>query len=144
MRITASTGIFFISPIASIDDDLADRHVRVEELRVGRRDHDVGVGDPVEAAAGADAVDRGDDRLPHVVVPRREVEVELLDRLAVALHALAVGRDLGHVDAGLERAALTRVHDHAHLGIGVERAPRDLELVAHQRVHRVRAGRAGC
>ena len=28
-----------------------------------RRDHDVGVGHPVEGAAGAEAVDRGDDRL---------------------------------------------------------------------------------
>ena len=91
----------------------------------------------MEAAARADAVDRGDHRLPHLVVPRGEVEVELLDRLAVALHALAVGRDLVHVDAGLERAALAGVHDHAHLGIGVERAPRELELVAHVRAHRV-------
>ena len=79
-----------------------------------------------------------------LVLPRREVQVEVLDRLAVALHADTVARDLAHVDAGLERAALAGVHDDAHLGIVVERAPRDLELVAHVRVHRVELRRAGC
>ena len=40
--------------------DLADRHMGIEELCVRRTDHDVRIRDPVEAAAGADAVDRGD------------------------------------------------------------------------------------
>ena len=116
---------------------LTDRHVRVEELRVRRGDHDVGVGDPVEPATRADPVDRRDHRLPHLVLPGREVQVELLHRLAVPPHALAVGGDLVHINTGLERAPLTRVHDHPHVGIGIERAPRDLELVTHARVHRV-------
>ncbi len=34
---------------------LAHRDVRVEELCVGSGDHDVGLGHPVEATAGADA-----------------------------------------------------------------------------------------
>ena len=85
----------------------------------------------------AEAVDRGDHRLPHLLVPRGEVEVPVLDRVAVALHALAVGGDLGDVDAGLERPALAGVDDHPHLGIGVELLPRHRELVAHLRRHRV-------
>ena len=66
------------------------------------------------------------------LVPRGEVQVEVLDRLAVALHAHAVGGDLGDVDAGLERAPLAGVHDHPHLGVGVELRPRQRELVAHR------------
>ena len=89
------------------------------------------------AAARADAVHRGDHRLPHVVLPCGEAEGPLLDRLAVALHPLAVGGELGDVDAGLERAPFTGVHDHPDFGVGVEGLPRDLELVAHQRAHRV-------
>ena len=134
---TASTGILRMQADGLDGDDLADRDVRVEELRVGRGDHDVGVGDPVEAAAAADAVDRGDHRLPHLLVPRREVQIEVGDAVVVALHALAVGGDLGDVDTGLERAAVAGVHDDPHLGIVVELDPRIGELVAHQRVHRV-------
>ena len=52
---------------------------------------------------------------------------------AVALHADAVGGDLGDVDAGLERPALAGVDDHPHLGVGVELLPRVGELVAHLR-----------
>ena len=117
--------------------DLPDRDVRVEELGVRGGDDDVGVGDPVEPAAGAQAVDGRDDRLPDLLVPRREVEVELLDRPSVALHANTVARDLGHVDAGLEGAALARVHDHLHLGIAVELGPCHRELVAHTGRHRI-------
>ena len=60
-------------------DDLTDGYVRVEELGVGRRDHDVGIRDPVEATTGTDAVDSGDHRLPDLLVPRGEVEVPPLD-----------------------------------------------------------------
>ena len=88
-------------------------------------DHDVGVGHPVEPAARADAVDRGDDRLPHPLVPGGEVQVEVLHRSPVALHAHAVGGDLGHVDAGLEGPALAGVDDHPDLGVGVELPPGD-------------------
>ena len=91
---------------------LSHRHVGVEERGVGRRDHDVGVGDPMESPAGADPVHRRDDRLPHFVVPRREVEIELLARLAIALEPDAVGCDLDHVGARLECLALSGVDDH--------------------------------
>ena len=60
-----------------------------------------------------------------------EVEVEVLHRLAVALHAHAVAGDLAHVDAGLERPTLAGVDDDPHVGIGVELLPRHRELVAH-------------
>ncbi len=68
---------------------------------------------------------------------RGEVEVPVLDRLAVALDAHAVARELGEVDAGLERAALAGVHDHPHRRVGVELEPGVGELVAHLRAHRV-------
>ena len=51
----------------------------------------------------------------HLLVPGGEVQVEVLDRLLVALHADAVAGDLGDVDAGLERPALAGVHDHPDL-----------------------------
>ena len=72
--------------------DLSDRHVRVDELRVAGGDDDVGVGHEVEPTAGADAVDRGDHRLLHVLVPGGEVQIPLLHRVAVALDAHAVAR----------------------------------------------------
>ena len=59
------------------------------------------------------------------------------DRLPVPLHAHTVTGDLGDVDAGLERPAGPGVHDDPHLRIGVQLPPRDRELVAHPRVHRV-------
>ncbi len=71
MRSTASIGDFFASAIVSYTRRLADRDVRIDERGVGDDDHDVGVGDEVQTAARAHAVDRGDHRFPHVVVPRR-------------------------------------------------------------------------
>ena len=130
---TASAGILRISPMASIDTTWPTRHVGIEELGVGGGDDDVGVGDPVEPAAGADAVDRGDDRLPHLLVPGREVEVAVLDRLPVALHADAVAGDLGHVDAGLEGPPLAGVDDDPDRRVAVELLPGVGELVAHRR-----------
>ena len=61
------------------------------------------------------------------------MQVEVLDRLAVALHAHAVRGDLGDVDAGLEGPALAGVHDDPHLGVVVEHPPGRRELVAHVR-----------
>src|SRR5262249_16914339 len=65
------------------------------------------------------------------------VQVPVHDGVLVTLHADAVGRDLGHVDTGLERAPFPSVNDHAHRGIGVELEPRVAELVSHLGVHRV-------
>src|SRR6185503_7212690 len=90
-----------------------------------------------EPTAGADPVDGGDDRLPHVLMPGGEVEVPVLDALAVALHTHAVAGDLGDVDAGLEGPAGAGVDDDADLGVVVELAPGVGELVAHPGVHRV-------
>ena len=95
--------------------DLADRDMGIEEGGVRGGDHDVGVGDPVEAATGTDAVHRGDDRLGHLLVPGGEVEVEILEALPVPLHADPVGGQLGHIHAGLERPALAGVDDHPYL-----------------------------
>src|SRR5262249_44005385 len=79
----------------------------------------------------------GDDRLPDVLMPGREVEVPSLHRLAIALHADAVAGDFGHVDTGLEGAAVAGVHDHADVAVGVQFLPRNGELVPHVRRHRV-------
>src|SRR5690606_14752080 len=124
-------------PDALDGHDLAHRDVGVEELGVGGGDDDVGVGHPVEGPAGADAVDRGDDRLPDALVPGGEVQVPLLQRPPVALHADAVGGDLLHVDAGLEGAALAGVDDHPHGRVAVELDPGVGQLLAHAGVHGV-------
>ena len=59
-------------PDGLVGGGLSNRHVRVQEGGVGRRHHDVGVGDEVQPASGARAVDGGDHRLPDLVVPRGE------------------------------------------------------------------------
>ena len=48
-----------------------DADVRIEELGLIRRDDDVAGGDPVEAGAAAQAVDRGENRLGHRAERRR-------------------------------------------------------------------------
>src|ERR1700733_5750259 len=121
---------------------LSHRHVGVEKRGVGRRDHDVGVGDPVESPAGADPVDRRDDGLPDAVLPGREVKVERLALLSVPLEPDAVGRDLYHVGAGLEGLALPGMDDDAYRGVYVQLLPCLGELVAHGVVHRIEAFRA--
>ena len=101
-------------------------------------DHDVGVGDEVQAAAGADAVDRGDHRLPHLVVPRRELELGALRAAATAPAArrgrrqLARRRDRSGTRCPSPVLTITRTS-----GIGVELVPRPLELVEHGGVHGV-------
>ncbi len=70
-------------------------------------------------------------------MPGREVQVEVVDGLAVPGHPDAVGGDLGDVDAGLEGAPLPGVDDDPHPGVAVELDPRVGELVAHVGVHRV-------
>ena len=88
--------------------DLPDRDVRVEEGRVRRRDHDVGVGDEVQAAARAHAVDRGDHRLPHRVVPRGEAQLGPLRAPRLLAQRLGIAAQLDDVEAGLERGARSR------------------------------------
>ena len=58
-------------PIGSSADTMPRVGVRVEELGVVGADDDVGLVDEVLTAAGAHAVHRGDDRLPHLVVELR-------------------------------------------------------------------------
>ncbi len=117
--------------------DLTHRDVGVEELRVRRSQHDVGVGDEVEAAPGTDAVDGGDDRLPNAVVPGRHAQLGALGPSRLLAQRGGVARQLHDVEAGLERAAGPGVNDDADLGVGVELLPRRLELVEHARVHGV-------
>ena len=95
--------------------DLSDGDVGIEELGVGRGDDDVRIGHPVESATGADPVDRGDDRLPHLLVPGGEVDVHVFEALAVPLHALPVGGYLGDIDPGLEGPPFAGMHDDPHL-----------------------------
>src|SRR5262249_49523654 len=95
------------------------------------------VGNPMEPPTRADAVHRSDHGLPHVLVPRREVHVEVLDRFLVATHAEAVAGDLADVDTGLERPALAGMDDDPYLRIVLELRPGVGELVSHLGVHRV-------
>ena len=60
-----------------------------------------------------------------------------IDRVAVALDAHAVARQLLEIDPGLERAAFAGVHDDPHGRIGVELEPGVRQLVAHLAAHRV-------
>ena len=87
--------------------------------------------------AGAQSVHRGDDRLGDPLMPRREMQVEVLHRFAVAAHALPVSGQLLNVDPGLEGPPLPGVDDHAHLRVAVELQPGAGELITHQGVHRV-------
>ena len=89
------------------------------ERCVGRRDHDVGVADDADAAAEAEAVDRGDHR--HLaLVHRRERGV------APAVHAdeglVARVLQLLDVDPGAEATALGGDDHHAHVGVGAQPA----------------------
>ena len=99
--------------------------------------HDVGVGHEVQPAAGADPVDRGDDRLPHLVVPGRQAQLGTARAPGLLAQGVGIPAQLDHVEAGLERAALARVHDHPHSGIRVQLAPGRFELVEHDGVHGV-------
>ena len=109
----------------------------VEERGVAGGDDDVGVGDEVQTAAGAAPVHGRDHRLPHLVVPRGEAQLGVARATRLLGHRLLVAAEGGDVEAGLEALALARVHDHPHRGIGVELAPRLLELGHHASVHRV-------
>ena len=137
MRMTASTGIFFISPIASIAttcpiDTCGSKNCASDAAITMSASATQWNAPPAQMPFTA-VITGFHTSLCHDVKCRSQ----LLDRFAVALHAHAVGRDLVDVDAGLERAALAGVHDDAHVGVVVERVPRGLELVAHLRVHRV-------
>ncbi len=63
------------------------------------------------------------------------MQVHVFETFAVPLHAHPIGGQLGHVDARLERPALTGVHDHTDLWVPIELDPSLGEFVAHQRVH---------
>ena len=65
-------------------------------------------------------------------MPRREMQIEIEDAVLVPLHSLAVGGDLGDIDAGLKRATVAGVDDDADLGIAIARSKRR-EFVAPSR-----------
>ncbi len=68
--------------------DHAEGDVRVEELRVFRADKDIGLVQPVEGAAGGQAVHCADDRLPDIVLFGAEffARVNLAPDVFVAEH----------------------------------------------------------
>ena len=94
MRMIGSIGDLVRQADALVRRHLPERHVRVEERRVARRDHDVGVGDEVQPAAGAHAVDRGDHRLPHLVVPRGEAQLGVAGAARLLAQRLLVAAQL--------------------------------------------------
>src|SRR5581483_7573722 len=82
--------------------DHAHRGVGVHDLDVVGGDHDVGVGDEVEAAAGDQPVEGADHRLPDAVGQRRPGDG--LAGQAVPRGGTAGVGDLGDVGAGAEVA----------------------------------------
>ena len=89
----------------------------VDEVRLLRRDRDVGLGDEVEREAGDDAVHRRDDRLVDELAARRRQLADALDHRelapAVGLHEPAARErlDIGAAREGLPRAGDDRDPD---------------------------------
>ena len=137
MRMIGSTAILSISPIASYDvtcptDTWGSRNVAL--LAAITMSASATKCSPPPATVPLTAAITGfHTLLCHAV--KRELGVARATRLLA--QRVRVAAQLGDVEAGLERAALARVHDHAHRGIGVELVPRRLELVHHRVVHRV-------
>ena len=74
-------------------------HVRVEERRVGRADHDVGLVDEVEGAGRAHALHRAHHRLPDLL----PLGAEQLARILVVPDVVGLAVRLADVEAGAER-----------------------------------------
>ena len=106
--------------LVSVSDAVA--HRRLREGRLRRRDAQVAAGRDRNAAADAEAVDRRDGRLARVVERGQSALAGARVVLgAVFAHALLfVLRDIGTGDERL--AAGARKHDHAHLGVGLDRS----------------------
>ena len=114
--------------------DLADRDVRVEDCGVLGRDHDVGVGHEVQSAAGADPVDRSDHRFGHAAVPGGHAQLGVAGLARAAPQRLLVPRQLGHVEAGLERRSVPGGHDRRNVPVGLQLGPCRVEVEEHLRV----------
>ena len=111
--------------------------LREREGRVLGGDADVGGQQQRRAAAEAVAVDRGDDRLPHLEAAVQQLallrEHELGERSRRADEGLEIG-------AGGERLVAGAGHDrHADLGVVAHAAPRVREAGVVLGVHRVHA-----
>jgi hypothetical protein len=112
--------------------------VRIEERRVVGADHDVGLVDPVERAAGRHPVHRADQRLPDPV----ELGGEALARIGAAPRVGPTVDPFLDVDTGAERAFAGRPQDDdVDVVIGLDGVPDRREVVEHglvEAVHRLR------
>ena len=113
--------------------------MRVDERGVGGHEHDVGIGDEVQPAACADAVDGDDRRKPDVVVEWRH-PLQFVDPVRRRDPKSSVADPL-EVHAHAEAAAGSGDHDRPSHGIGTDPGPDGGELGVHlvvERVQRVR------
>ena len=118
--------------------DLPYRHVWVQELGVARCDDDVGVGNEVESAAGADSVDRGDHRFCHAAMPGGKTQLGTLRLARTGRECLRISSQLDDIKPGLEGVAVAGVHDHRDVVVSIEFGPRLLEVDKHLRVDGIR------
>ena len=128
-----------ISPIGSSARHQARADVGVEERRVLRADHDVGLVDEVERARGAHALHRAHDRLPHLL----PLGAEKFARILVVPHV--VGLPVGRLDVEAAlNARLPAARSTTALTVSSSLTTRHTSrhLLAHRAVERVeRSGR---
>src|SRR5205807_7167227 len=98
---------------------------------------DVGVGDEVQPAAGADTVDGGDHRLPDPAVDGGQAHLAV--EVAALLRRRGCRRPLAHVEPGAEPAAGPGDDDDDDLGVVVELLPGGRQLASHRTVDGVEA-----
>ena len=104
---------------------LSDVDVRIEKRRGLASDDDVGVGDPVQATTGADAIDRDDHRYFDTPPGKKgELVVEPVTQ------PRARPGEARHVGAGLKAAARAGDDHAAHTGVGAHASPELRELDA--------------
>ena len=95
----------------------------------------------MQPAPGADPVHRGDDRLPHVVVPSGQAQLGSARPSGLLAQGVGITAQLDHVEAGLEGVPFPGVHDDADGRVLVQLAPGLLQFVEHDGVHGVPGGR---
>jgi hypothetical protein len=68
-------------------------------------------------------------------MPSGEMEVKILEGIAISLHANTIGRDLRNIDTSLKSASFARVNDGANRRVGFKLKPSDSKLISHRIVH---------
>ena len=115
--------------------NLTERYVGIDKGGVRRCHRHVGVGNEMQPAPGANAVDGDHDRLPNPVVPGGELQLSSLCASRMLSHGVQVGADLLEVDAGLEHPPVAGVDNHPDMWVVIELMPGVFELGEHLGVH---------